>query len=420
MTRTPRTLVVVGHGMTGHRLIEHLRAHDRHGTWRVVVLAEEPRPAYNRVALSSYLDGRSAADLTLAGPDFLADPLVELRTATPVTGIDRRARTVTTADGTLTRYDALVLATGSRPFVPPVPGHDLPGCFVYRTFDDLDALREAARETGTGVVVGGGLLGLEAADALRLLGVRPHVVELAPRLMPVQLDDGAARVLARLVTALGLRVHCGTAVREIHAGADGRADRVTLTDGTVLGTRLVVFSAGVRPRDELAGPAGLATGERGGFLVDELCRTADPDVWAVGECAAVRGRAYGLVAPGYRMAELVADQLLGRPTAPFTDPDTATKLKLLGVDVASFGDAHAETEGALEYVLRDDTAGTYAKLVLDAEGRVLLGGVLAGDASAYRTLRALTGRELTAPPDRLLSAPDPGGPARRVRAADAA
>ncbi|MFH9179218.1 FAD-dependent oxidoreductase [Streptomyces albogriseolus] len=420
MTRTPRTLVVVGHGMTGHRLVEHLRAHDRHGAWRAVVLAEEPRPAYNRVALSSYLEGRSAADLTLADRAFLTDPLVELRTAAPVTGIDRRARTVTTADGAVTRYDALVLATGSRPFVPPVPGRDLPGCSVYRTFDDLDALREAAREGLPGVVVGGGLLGLEAANALRLLGVRPHVVELAPRLMPVQLDDGGARVLTRLVTGLGLRVHCGTAVREIRPAADGRVGGVTLTDGTALDARLVVFSAGVRPRDELAGPAGLATGGRGGFLVDDLCRTEDPHIWAVGECAAVRGRTYGLVAPGYRMAELVADRLLDRPTTPFADPDTAAKLKLLGVDVASFGDAHAETEGALEYVLRDDTAGTYAKLVLDPEGRVLRGGVLAGDATAYRTLRALTGRELTAPPDLLLSAPGPGGPPHPHRAADAA
>ncbi|MFF7790379.1 FAD-dependent oxidoreductase [Streptomyces sp. NPDC007991] len=420
MTRTPRTLVVVGHGMTGHRLVEHLRTHDRHGTWRVVVLAEEPRPAYNRVALSSYLEGRSAADLTLAGHAFLTDPLVELRTAAPVTGIDRRAHAVITSDGAVTRYDALVLATGSRPFVPPVPGHDLPGCFVYRTFDDLDAIREAAREQGPGVVVGGGLLGLEAANALRLLGVRPHIVELAPRLMPLQLDDGGARVLTRLVTGLGLRVHCGTGVRAVHPAADGRVGQIALTDGTALDARMVVFSAGVRPRDELAGPAGLATGERGGFLVDDLCRTGDPGVWAVGECAAVRGRTHGLVAPGYRMAELVADQLLGRPVTPFTDPDTATKLKLLGVDVASFGDAHAETDGALEYVLRDDGAGTYAKLVLDPEGRILRGGVLAGDASAYRALRALTGRELTASPDRLLSVPGPGGPPPRTRAADAA
>ncbi|MFJ8182235.1 FAD-dependent oxidoreductase [Streptomyces sp. NPDC096105] len=420
MTRTPRTLVVVGHGMTGHRLVEHLRAQDRHGTWRAVVLAEEPRPAYNRVALSSYLEGRSAADLTLADRAFLTDPLVELHTATPVTGIDRQARTVTTADGAVRRYDALVLATGSRPFVPPVPGRDLPGCFVYRTFDDLDALRDTAREGLPGVVVGGGLLGLEAANALRLLGVRPHVVELAPRLMPVQLDHGGAHVLTRLVTGLGLRVHCSTAVREIHPAADGRVGGVTLTDGTALDARLVVFSAGVRPRDELAGPAGLATGGRGGFLVDDLCRTEDPHIWAVGECAAVRGRTYGLVAPGYRMAELVADRLLDRPTTPFTAPDTAAKLKLLGVDVASFGDAHAETEGAVEYVLRDDTAGTYAKLVLDPEGRVLRGGVLAGDATAYRTLRALTGSELTAPPDRLLSAPGPGGPPPPHRAADAA
>jgi nitrite reductase (NADH) large subunit len=420
MTRTPRTLVVVGHGMTGHRLVEHLRAHDRHGTWRVVVLAEEPRPAYNRVALSSYLEGRSAADLTLAGHAFLTDPLVDLRTAAPATGIDRRARTVTAADGTVTPYDALVLATGSRPFVPPVPGHDLPGCFVYRTFDDLDAIRAAARPGRPGVVVGGGLLGLEAANALRLLGTRPHVVELAPRLMPLQLDDGGARVLTRLVGRLGLRVHCGTAVRAVRARDDGRVGGVTLTDGSALDAELVVFSAGVRPRDDLAGPAGLATGDRGGFLVDDRCRTEDARIWAVGECAAVGGRTYGLVAPGYRMAELVADQLLDRPVTPFADPDTSAKLKLLGVDVASFGDAHAETEGALEYVVRDDAAGTYAKAVLGPDGRILLGGVLAGDASAYRTLRALVGREPAAPLDRLLSGPAlDGAPSRARRPAPA-
>ncbi|MGP3923132.1 NAD(P)/FAD-dependent oxidoreductase [Streptomyces sp. 8N616] len=398
-----RTLVVAGHGMVGHHLVRNLRFRDRRGTWRIVILAEEAHPAYNRVALSSYLEGTSASELSLADEEFLGDPMVDLRLSTAVTGIDRRARTVAAADSTVTAYDALVLATGSRPFLPPVPGRDLPGCFVYRTFDDLDAIRAAATPGRPGVVVGGGLLGLEAANALRLLGMRPHVVEMAPRLMPLQVDEGAGRVLARLVGELGVHVHCGTAIRSVDGGPDGRVRAVTLADGTTLESDLVVFSAGVRPRDELAGPAGLETAERGGFLVDEYCRTRDErSIWAVGECAAVRGRCHGLLAPGYRMAETVVEQLLGIGETPFPGADLSTKLKLLGVEVASFGDVHAESPGALEFVHADNAAGTYAKLVLGEDGRTLLGGVLAGDATAYPVLRALVGHELTAPPEQLL------------------
>ncbi|MFI2379137.1 FAD-dependent oxidoreductase [Streptomyces sp. NPDC018964] len=397
-----RTLVVAGHGMAGHRLVEEMLEGDRDGAWRVVVLAEEPRPAYDRVALSTLLAGASPGDLALADP-VLGDPRLRLRLRARVTGVDRAGQTVTCADGTTFGYDALVLATGSRPFVPPVPGRELPGCFVYRTVEDVDAIREAARPGRDAVVVGGGLLGLEAAGGLRRLGMRPHVVEAAPWLMAQQIDAGGARVLAGAIGRLGVRVHCGTTLREISAGADGRVDRVELGDGTVLDTPLVVFSAGVRPRDELADRAGLARAERGGFLVDEWCRTEDERVWAIGECAAVEGRCYGLAAPGYRMAETVARQLLGAAGDAFTGADTSAKLKLLGVDVAGFGDSHARTPGAVEYVREDRRSGTYAKLVLASDGRTLLGGVLAGDSRAYPVLRALTGRPLTASPDALLA-----------------
>ncbi|GAA4832666.1 nitrite reductase large subunit NirB [Saccharopolyspora rosea] len=396
-----RTVVVIGHGMVGHRLVERLRERDTSGDWQVVVLAEEDRPAYDRVALSSYLDGKSAADLSLVDGGFLADPRVQLRLGTAVTGIDRTGRTVSTSDGSVIGYDALVLATGSRPFVPPVPGHDLDGCYVYRTIDDLDAIRDAATEGRPGVVVGGGLLGLEAANALRLLGMTAHVVEMAPHLMPLQVDEGGGQVLSRLVEDVGLRVHCGTATQSID-GRDGRVCSVTLGDGTVVDTDLVVFSAGVRPRDELAEVAGLERGERGGFLVDERCRTADDRVWAVGECAAVEGRCYGLVAPGYAMADVVVDQLLDEGPGTFPGADLSTKLKLLGVDVASFGDAHGSTEGALEVVYANNAAGTYAKLVLSDDAQVLLGGVLVGDGGAFSVLRPLVGRELPAPPEQLL------------------
>ncbi|MGH4014703.1 MAG: nitrite reductase large subunit NirB [Pseudonocardiaceae bacterium] len=400
-----RTLVVAGHGMVGHRLVDALIGRDSERRWRVVVLAEEGRPAYDRVALSSYVDSWNADALTLPAVD---DARVELRLGDPCVAIDRDARIVRTASGHQVAYDALVLATGSAPFVPPVPGHDLPGCYVYRTPEDLDAIRDAAQRAmhttaagrRSGVVVGGGLLGLEAAHALRQLGLSPHVVEIAPRLMPLQVDEGGGALLRRFVEALGVRVHTG------HATAAIEPDRgrllVRLADGTELDTDLVVFSAGVRPRDKLARDAGLRAGERGGVLVDARCRTTDEHIWAIGECAAVEGRCYGLVAPGYAMAEVVADRLLGG-NATFPGADMSTKLKLLGVDVASFGDAHAKTEGALEVVHNDPVAGRYAKLVVSDDARTLLGGVLVGDAEAYGTLRALVGAELPADPGALIS-----------------
>ncbi|MPY54029.1 NAD(P)/FAD-dependent oxidoreductase [Streptomyces sp. K1PN6] len=394
--------------MAGHRLVEEMLAHDRHGQWRLVVLAEEPRAAYDRVALSRLLDGATPGDLALAGPDVLGDRRLELYLGTTVTGVDRRARTVTCGEGTGFGYDALVLATGSRPFVPPVPGRDLPGCFVYRTVEDVAAIRAAAVPGRDAVVVGGGLLGLEAANGLRLLGMRPHVVEIAPWLMAQQADEGGGRVLAEAIERLGVGVHCSTALHAVGAGADGRAQRAELADGTVLDAPLVVFAAGVRPRDELAAPLGLDRGERGGFLVDQWCRTADEHIRAIGECAAVAGRCHGLAAPGFRMAETVARQLLRVPADAFAGADTSARLKLLGIEVAGFGDAHARSQGAIEYVRDDRRAGTYAKVVLAADGRTVLGGVLAGDTRAYPVLRALTGRQLTASLEELPAAA-PGG-----------
>src|SRR5947209_3855495 len=400
-----RTVVVAGHGMVGHRLVEALIGRDLQRQWRIVVLAEEARPAYDRVALSSYVDSWDAEALTLPP---VADDRVELRLGDPCVRIDRRKRTVRTASGRRVRYDVLVLATGSAPFVPPVPGHDLAGCYVYRTPEDLDAIRVAAQHAmqttvagrRSGVVVGGGLLGLEAAHALRQLGLSPHVVEIAPRLMPMQVDEGGGALLRRFIEGLGVRVYCG------HATAAIEPDRgrmlVRLSDGTELDTDVVVFSAGVRPRDQLARDAGLPVGERGGVLVDASCRTCDDSIWAIGECAAVEGRCYGLVAPGYAMAEVVADRLLDGH-ATFPGADTATKLKLLGVDVASFGDAHATAEGALEVIHNDPVAGRYAKLVVSDDARTLLGGVLVGDAEAYGTLRALVGAVLPADPGALIS-----------------
>ncbi|MBC9003439.1 nitrite reductase large subunit NirB [Micromonospora aurantiaca (nom. illeg.)] len=390
-------LVVVGNGMVGQRFVEALRARDTDGRWRVTVLAEERRPAYDRVRLSAVFDGVDAGELNLHTPDAGVD----LRLGEPATGVDRARRVVTTAAGEYP-YDALVLATGSYAFVPPVDGTDLPGVFVYRTLDDLAAIREHARGRRTGAVIGGGLLGLEAANALRLLGLATSVVEFAPRLMPVQVDEAGGAMLRRYVEELGVTPYLGVATTALRPGPDGTVAALDLADGRSLDAELVVVAAGIRPRDELARMAGLPLGPRGGVLVDAACRTADERIWAVGECAAVDGVCHGLVAPGYATAEVVADRLLGG-AATFPGADTATKLKLLGVDVASFGDAHGVTPGCLDVTYTDPATRSYAKLVLSDDARTLLGGVLVGDASAYPALRASVGGPLPAPPLALLA-----------------
>ncbi|WP_063062573.1 nitrite reductase large subunit NirB [Nocardia sienata] len=408
MNAQRRTVVVAGHGMVGHRFVEAVRARDESGQWQVVVLGEEKSAAYDRVGLSSYVGNWDAASLALPGNEYAGDELVDLRLGQRAEAIDKDAQKVTTTSGEVLDYDALVLATGSYPFVPPVPGHEHQECFVYRTIEDLDGIRAAADAAGPGahgVVVGGGLLGLEAANALRLLGLTPHVVEYNDRLMPAQIDEGGGAILEKLVTDLGLRVHTGVGTAGIERdAAAGPAERlrVTLSDDTVIDAALVVFSAGVRPRDELAREAGLEVGPRGGVITDLGLATSDPNIYAIGECAAIEGVCYGLVAPGYSTAEIVADRLLGG-AGEFPGADMSTKLKLLGVDVASFGDAHGRTEGALSVVLHDAARGTYAKLVISDDAQTLLGGILVGDATQYAALRPLVGRPLPAEPAALIS-----------------
>jgi nitrite reductase (NADH) large subunit len=398
-----RHLVVVGNGMVGQRFVEALRAGDLDRRWQVTVLCEEPRRAYDRVALSSYFNGATSEDLDVVAEGCYDEAGYALHVDEAVTTIDRTARTATTSAGRVIAYDALVLATGSYPFVPPVPGSDLPGCFVYRTLEDLDAIRTAAleavrtssRSRRAGLVIGGGLLGLEAARALRLLGMSPHVVEMAPWLMPMQVDEGGGALLRELIEELDVSVHLGVSVAKIES--DRGRMLATLTNGDELDLDVVVFSAGIRPRDQLAREAGLEVGTRGGIVVDDACRTSDDAVFALGECACIGDRVYGLVAPGYAMAEVLADRLLGGQ-ATFAAADTSTKLKLMGVDVASFGDALARTEGALEVTLNNPVQRTYAKLVVSDDAKTLLGGVLVGDASKYAMLRPMVGRPLSGDP----------------------
>ncbi|MFI5801289.1 nitrite reductase large subunit NirB [Streptomyces sp. NPDC051561] len=397
-----QTLVVIGHGMVGHRLLEALAergALTAPGSpgWHAVVLAEEDVPAYDRVHLSSLFTGTPAGELSVCAPEFIAEHGVDLRLGDPVELIDPTLRTVTTASGSRISYDALVLATGSYPFVPPIPGADVSGCFTYRTQYDVNSLTAYANRARDGVVIGGGLLGLEAAGALRTLGLRTHVVEFAPRLMPLQVDDGGAAALRATIEAMGVAVHTGVGATEVMRDDEGVASGLKLSDGRVIDAEVVVFSAGVRPRDRLARECGLAVGDRGGVAVDASCRTSDPYIYAVGECAqSVDGRVYGLVAPGYQMAETVADALAGEGDAVFTGADTSTKLKLMGADVASFGDPFSVAEDAVAVVFSDEREGVYKKLLLGPDGQ-LLGGILVGDAAAYGSLQPHAGRQLPGP-----------------------
>ena len=397
-----RRLVVVGGGMVAHRLVEALSDRDTRQEWSVEVFAEESRPPYDRVALTSFFSGRDPEDLLLGDPELWRRDGIRLHTNARVQAIDTDRQEVH-ARGRVFEYDALVLATGSSPAVPPVPGKDLSGCFVYRTVDDVSELRGWAttrnlKRPVRGAVVGGGLLGLEAAGALTAMGIETTVVEFAPRLMPLQVDEGGGEGLRRLIERLGVNVRTSTATAKVRSGSSGRVNRMDFADGSHLPVDLVVFATGVRPRDELARESGLPLGERGGIVVDEGCRVPEVrHVFAIGEVACIEGRTWGLVAPGYTMAEIVADRLLGGE-ATFPGADVSTKLKLLGVDVASFGDAFAQSPGALEVVYADPVAGAYKKLVMSDDAQTLLGGVLVGDASAYASLRPMVGQKLGADP----------------------
>jgi len=395
-------IVVVGHGMVGHKFLEAL-AETGLKDVDVTVLCEEPRPAYDRVHLSEYFSGKTAEDLSLVEPGFFERTGFTLRLAAKAVAIERRTNTITTADGEQISYDKLVLASGSNPFVPPVAGRERPDIFVYRTIEDLDAMKARGAQSKSGVVVGGGLLGLECAKALRDMGLETHVVEFAPRLMAVQVDEGGGRVLREKIEALGVKVHTSRNTVEITDGASA-FHRMVFADGSHLETDMIVFSAGIRPRDELARQSLLALGARGGIAIDRHCRTSDHNVYAIGECAAYNDMSYGLVAPGYDMARVAAKHIAGDAAAAFAGADMSTKLKLMGVDVASIGDAMGKTPGCRSFQYVDEIKQVYKKIVTSADGKLLLGAVLVGNADEYGTLlqMALNGIALPADPEFLI------------------
>ncbi|QBR03313.1 nitrite reductase large subunit [Paraburkholderia pallida] len=389
-------VVVMGHGMVGHKFLECVLADAAQSALnvRVTVLCEEPRPAYDRVHLSEFFAGKSAEDLSLVSEGFFERDDVRQRVRlvlnAKAVSIDRVARTVSVSNGETLSYDKLVIATGSSPFVPPIAGNDRTDCFVYRTIEDLEAMQARGASAKSGVVVGGGLLGLECAKALRDLGLETHVVEFAPRLMTVQVDEDGGRMLRSKIEALGVTVHTQKNTTSIVDG-EGAANRMVFADGTHLEADMIVFSAGIRPRDEIARACGLEVGARGGIVIDDACRTSDPDIYAIGECALWQGQIFGLVAPGYDMARIVAKTLAGTAqdasaAARFEGADMSTKLKLMGVDVASIGDAHGKTPGSRSYRFADERREVYKKIVVSESGKHLLGAVMVGDAGEYGTL----------------------------------
>ena len=401
------TLIVVGNGMVGHHYIEKCIEQDLNEVYEILVFGEEPHLAYDRVHLSEYFKGKGIDDLSLTEAHYYKANGIRFETDCRVEHIDTHAKQVLTEKGDRVDYEKLVLATGSYPFVPPIPGYDRPNTFVYRTIDDLDAIKSCAQSIKTGTVVGGGLLGLEAANALKNLGLETSVVEFAPRLMPVQLDDQGGTVLKAMIEGLGVNVYTSTATTEIVDGQESvhRMKFASQTDDELyLETDLILFSAGIRPQDALARTSGLNVGERGGIEVDNHCVTSDKDIYAIGECALWSGRIFGLVSPGYQMAKAAAFHLSQKENVEFTGADMSTKLKLLGCDVGSIGDAHGQTQGAKTFVYHNGMTQSYQKLVVSEDGQHLLGAVLVGDNSAYDTLLQyyLNGIELPKQPESLI------------------
>jgi nitrite reductase (NADH) large subunit len=387
-------VVVAGNGMVGHRFCEKLKAL---GGFRIVVFGEEPRPAYDRVHLSEYFNGKSAADLSLPIKGWFDDEEIILHLGDAVREIDRVQRVVHSYKGIIQRYDVLVLATGSSAFVPDISGIEKEGVFVYRTIEDLERIKAYAPRATNGAVMGGGLLGLEAAKALLDLGIpRTHVIEFASRLMPRQIDSAGSHTLEASLRRLGLQLHLNKTTLSIEGA--GRIESLQFTDDTRLPVDMLVISAGIRPRDELARLSGLAVGTRGGIIVNERLQTADKNIFAIGECALVQGMIYGLVAPGYEMADVVATNLAGGDKS-FTGFDMSTKLKLIGVDVASFGDPFAAEPDCRTIVFEDRHKGVYKRINISSDGKYLLGGVLIGDAGAYHLLLQTVNNRLVLPPD---------------------
>ena len=428
-------IVIIGNGMVGYKLCEKLISKHANSSLSITVFGEETRPAYDRVHLSEYFAGKSADDLLMVDGSWYADNNIQLYLGDPVQSIDRTNKTVHSLHGITESYDYLVLATGSSAFVPPIPGVEKEGVFIYRTIEDLEMMQSYARKAKKGAVIGGGLLGLEAAKAMLDLGITDtQVIEFAPRLMPRQIDNAGSDLLKSKLEDLGLTIHTNTNTTAILG--DDCIKAMSFADGSQIEVDMLVISAGIKPRDELAILAGLETGHRGGIVVNDQLQTTDPYIFAIGECALHHGMIYGLVAPGYEMAEVVAKNMAPLPpkgqseekdfsSYPNTFPeesnpnhvnpipqnppsggrgaflgfDMSTKLKLIGIDVASFGNPFPHPSEAKSVVYEDTIKGIYKRINISLDGKELLGGILVGEASQYNMLLQTCKNKMVLPPN---------------------
>lgn len=406
-----KNVVVIGNGVVGHGFCRTLSERDPEKSFHLVVFGEEPQLAYDRTRLSQCFTGEPEQSLELSPPSWYAQEDIELFSAERVVAVDRNRQTVTSSSGRVVRYDKLVFATGSTPLVPPVPGMDKAGVFVYRTLDDVKAIRRYARSVRTCAVLGGGALGIEVTQAAVDMGLSTHLLELEARLMPRQLDERGAHQLKRTIEALGVTVHLQTSTSAVLG--EHRVRGLRFSRGDRLDVDMLIVAAGIRPRDELARASGLAVARQGGILVDERLRTSDPRVSAVGECAIVHGTLFGLRAPGLQMAAVLAGGLVGDDRA-LSDMDLSLRLQLPSIDVASLGDPFADATTHRSVVFEDELRGVYKKLVLSDDGARLVGAILVGDVHQYDKLLGLvrSGRRFAEDPAELvLTTPAPALPA---------
>ncbi|GAM58981.1 nitrite reductase (NAD(P)H) large subunit [Vibrio ishigakensis] len=396
-------LVIIGNGMVGHRYIEDLVEKTDVTNMDITVFCEEPRKAYDRVHLSSYFSHHTADELSLVKEGFYEKHGINMLIGERAINVNREKNIVYSSTGREVQYDKLIMATGSFPFVPPIKGRESKDCFVYRTIEDLKAIEACAKKSKVGVVIGGGLLGLEAAGALKALGVETHVVEFAPKLMAEQLDQAGGNQLRQKIESMGVQVHTSKNTLEIAPEGAKARNVMRFADGTELETDFIVFSAGIRPQDKLAREMNLDIAPRGGIAINDNCQTSDESIYAIGECASWNEMFYGLVAPGYKMATVAVDHLVGNDSK-FEGADMSAKLKLLGVKVGSIGDANGRTPGCKSYVYQNEELEVYKRLIVSEDNKKLLGAVMVGDTSDYGDLLQLMLNEIDLPehPDTLI------------------
>lgn len=388
-----KTIIIIGNGMVGNKFCEKLL--EKSADFRLIIFSDEPYRAYDRVHLSDYINKKPLEELYMSSEDWYSSKNITLHLNDPIVHLDITKQYVESGRGIQLSYDYLIFATGSSAFVPNIPGIEKEGVFVYRTIEDLDLIKAYVNTTQKGTVIGGGLLGLEAAKALMDLGIsKTNVVEFAPRLMPRQIDHAASTVLQQKLQQLGLEALLNKATASIEG--DTKIQSLHFTDGSVLETDILVISAGIRPRDELALKSGILVGPRGGIIVNKHMQTSEPNIFAIGECALFEEMIYGLVAPGYEMAEVAATTIC-EGNKSFKGFDMSTKLKLIGVDVASFGDPFIEEPYARTIVFEDKNKGVYKRLNLSPDGKYLLGGMLIGEANSYNMLLQTVNNHLVLP-----------------------